>query len=266
MSEDKTKEEKKEEQKKIDHANIYAAKSAFQGEMEPMEKTKHVQFETNGGRKIEFDYTPLGHMIKVTSPLLSKHGLSARHEMTTENGNQYIEAVLTHETYEEKLEEMETAIENEWPKEEGDTAKTTRNVTKKEKVVKNQIRSGKVKINGGKDMKDTGAGITYARRYTLEMVLGISSSDDNDVQLLEESGKNAVKYAYNRAKKNIEEAKTSDEIEESLDLLKKDLQQLQKGKAPALGLSKEQYEELIEEAKKKQVEIKSDEGDNEDEE
>jgi vacuolar-type H+-ATPase subunit H len=105
-------------------------------------------------------------------------------------------------------------------------------------------------------MKDVGAGITYARRYSLTMVLGIASEDDNDIKLLNEASKNAIKFAYNRARKNIDEAETVKQVEGAQKILKDDQVQLEKGKAPALGLSEEQYKKLISngDVKKKQIE------------
>jgi len=249
----KTKEEDKKEVDKVEHKNIYSALSAFQGEMEPLEKTKHVKFKTKSGREIEFNYTPLGEDIKETSPVLAKHGLSLRHEIGQDEGKQYIEAILTHETYSRDTIKKVQSSE----------AGSSRVLTDYEIVVDGEIRSGKVKIITGSDMKDTGAAITYARRYTLEMVLGIAGEDDNDFQLLADSQKNAVKFAYNRARKNIDEADTVESVEKAKKVLEDDLEQLEKGKAPALGLDKEQYEKLISHADIKVKKLQEDDKDKE---
>lgn len=249
----KTKEEDKKEVEKVEHKNIYAALSAFQGEMEPLEKTKHVKFKTKSGREIEFNYTPLGEDIKETSPVLAKHGLSLRHEIGQDEGKQYIEAILTHETYSRDTIKKGQSSE----------AGSSRVLTDYEIVVDGEIRSGKVKISTGSDMKDTGAAITYARRYTLEMVLGIAGEDDNDFQLLADSQKNAVKFAYNRARKNIDEADTVESVEKAKKVLEDDLEQLEKGKAPALGLDKEQYDKLISHADIKVKKLQEDDKDKE---
>jgi len=249
----KTKEEDKKEVDKVEHKNIYSALSAFQGEMEPLEKTKHVKFKTKSGREIEFNYTPLGEDIKETSPVLAKHGLSLRHEIGQDEGKQYIEAILTHETYSRDTIKKVQSSE----------AGSSRVLTDYEIVVDGEIRSGKVKISTGSDMKDTGAAITYARRYTLEMVLGIAGEDDNDFQLLADSQKNAVKFAYNRARKNIDEADTVESVEKAKKVLEDDLEQLEKGKAPALGLDKEQYDKLISHADIKVKKLQEDDKDKE---
>lgn len=219
------------------HDNIYAALSAFQGELKPMAKTGHVEFEKKAGGIIKFDYTPLGEIMETIYPLLAKHGLSVRHEVT-EKG---VEAIVTHETYSEK---QEIAQETYVPM--NDVARSV-NLHERNYVTKttNEIRSGVVKIGQGGEMKDTGASITYARRYTLTMALGISSEDDKDAELLEQSAKNAIQTVFDRFKAGINKATKKEEIEKQMVVLKKDLKTIEAGKAPALGLAKEQYEELI---------------------
>ncbi len=229
---------------KKDHKNIYEALAAFQGELKPMEKTGHVEFATKTGGKMSFDYTPLGEIMAKIYPLLAKNGLSVRHEVTV-NG---VEAIVTHETYNEDTKAtLEHIIEESGKKE------TTNNYGG---IIKNQIRSGVVKIGQSGEMKDTGAAITYARRYTLTMVLGISSEEDKDVSLLEQSGKNAIQFAYIRAKKGLDEAKTQKDLDKATEVLKKDLAQVNAGKAGALGLSKESYEDLIMYAGTRALQIK----------
>jgi hypothetical protein len=218
---------------KIKHENIYAALSAFQGELRPMAKTGEVEFATAGGQKVNFKYTPLGEIMATIYPLLAKHGLAVRHEIV-EKG---VEAILTHETYkkgnavgmeEKQLQPTEHTVSTNYIRE-----------------IDNELRSGLVRISSGGKMKDTGAEITYARRYTLTMLLGISSEDDKDAELLAESAQNAVKFAHGRARKGLEDAKTVKDLDRALSTLQRDLEALEKGKAPALGLTKEQYNELI---------------------
>lgn len=216
--------------KKLNHINIYAALSAFQGELKPMAKTGEVEFATSGGQKVNFKYTPLGEIMATIYPLLAKHGLAVRHEIV-EKG---VEAILTHETLlsgpgssKEMIDQM------------GNRSVVT-NLDRN-----GELRSGLVKIGTGGKMKDTGAEITYARRYTLTMLLGISSEDDKDAQLLEESAQNAVKFAYGRARKGLEESKTIKDLDRALFTIQKDSENLAKGKPGALGLTKEQYDELI---------------------
>ncbi len=218
--------------KKIEHKNIYEALSAFQGEIKPMEKTGHVEFQTKSGM-MKFDYTPLGEIMKTIYPILSKHGLSVRHEVTDKG----VEAIVTHETYSHGADAVREHTIEEVGKKESNKEYGG--------IIHNQIRSGIVKIGQGSDMKDTGSAITYARRYTLTMVLGISSEEDKDVSLMEQSGKNAQNFAYNKVKEGLDKAKTEAELTKQTEMLKKELATVEKGKAGALGLSKEDYEALL---------------------
>ena len=237
----------KNTQEKIEHKNIYQARSAFQGEMKPMPKNATVEFEANNGSKVKYNYTPLGDEVEIISPILAKHGLSFGHEIVKDGGKDFVVCILTHESYEEVQVQktitkqfegiIETTIETDWH-------------------IKNQIKSGPVQIPTGGQMKDLGGAITYAKRYSLNMVLGLASEDDKDAELLGESQKNAVKFAYGKAKDGIENAKTSKDLEKMLKTLQSDLKDLGNGKAPALGLTKEQYDELIAKGEKKMAEIK----------
>lgn len=219
------------EQSKIKHDNIYSALSAFQGELKPMAKSGHVEFPTQKGT-VKFDYTPLGEIMTNIYPLLAKHGLSVRHEVTKEG----VEAILVHETYKYVPPALALAGEAE--------GSTIREIAGSG-YTQGEIRSGIVPIKTGGEMKDTGAALTYARRYTLTMVLGIASEDDKDVELLEQSAKNAQSYAYSRAKKGIDEAKTVAAVEQATKVITRDVEALSKGKAGALGLTLPQYEELL---------------------
>lgn len=225
--------------KKIEHSNVYAALSAFQGELKPFEKNGHVKYAMkNGSGDVDFHYTPLGDIMAAIYPLLAKHGLSVRHEIVKEDMKDGIVAILTHETFEEAPIATERVTT---PDGAGDVVISE----KLDAKTKNQIKSGVVRISAGADMKDTGAAITYARRYTLTMLLGIASEDDNDASLLEETAKNAANFAFTKAKAGLESAKTTEAVDKALKVLESDLQKIADGKAPALGLSKEQYEELV---------------------
>lgn len=253
------------------HASVYAALSAFQGELKPLEKTGHVNFKTNAGKEVDFKYTPLSEIMTAIYPLLAKHGLSVRHEIVrggalgTKEG---IEAILTHETTEEKESTGEEVTDKLGKVESGHgtpvdgTRELLERTTTKTPTFRttNELRSGVVFITQGSDMKDVGAAITYARRYTLTMLLGISTEEDKDAELLEQSAQNAVQSMYQRAKKGIEDAKTGADTEKALKVLKNDLAQLEKGKAPSLGLKKEQYVELIAFGEKKVADLDSNQG------
>lgn len=206
-----------------------------------MPKTGKVEFVTRDGKKVQYSYTPLGEIMATIYPLLSKNGLSVRHEITDRG----VEAILTHETFKSKTLYQIDGSRVIGVTDIGNSSKTLDGkVNILEKEYDNEIRSGVVAITKGSEMKDTGAAITYARRYTLTMVLGISSEDDKDAELLEQTVKNAIQSSYDRLKKGIEGSKTIPEIDKAMKVVQKDLELISKDKAPALGLSKEQYLDL----------------------
>lgn len=224
--------------KKVEHKNIFSALSALQGELKPMAKSATVQFQTGKGQ-VSFKYTPLGEIMSNLYPILSRHGLSVRHEIVKKDNKDHIEAVLTHDTYNNVLEEKEEVE----IREEGAIGYTR--TKKKEYREENILRSGPVRIYQGDDMKDIGSAITYARRYSLTMLLGIASEDDLDAELFKGRAEAAIGFAYTRAKKSVEEAKTTTDLDKALNVLQRELGDVQAGKPGALGLGKEQVEELI---------------------
>lgn len=232
-------------EKKQGHANIYAALSAFQGELKPMAKNAKVKFPTKKGGEIEFSYTTLDEIMKTIYPLLAKHGLTIRHQVDDKG----VEAILVHETY--KIVEVATKTKRSF---DGTSEEEETTTTREENI----IRSGVVKISFGGDMTDIGSAITYARRYTLTMVLGIASDDDKDASLQKESGKNAQKFTFTKAKQSINDAKSEGELEKQMKLVDSDMQKLKDGKAPTLGLAMEDYIELQELAEVRLKEIKED--------
>ena len=220
--------------KKIKHESIFAALSALQGELKSVKRTKEVKFKTKDGRDVNFWFAPLDEIMDYLYPLLGKHGLAARHELS-EKG---VDCVLTHETRrKEYLKETITEkIGEEIVKEGfGETID-----------IKNELRSGVLKIKTEGDMKDVGGQITYARRYTLALVLGIATEEDNDVKLEEERKESLEKFALTQAKKNIAGAKTKEQIAKQVEFMSAELKLIEDGKAPKLGFTKEQYDELME--------------------
>jgi hypothetical protein len=93
-------------------------------------------------------------------------------------------------------------------------------------------------------MKDIGSAITYARRYSLTMLLGISSEEDKDVQFEEASKRNVESFAMLKARENIDKA-SGKELEKQIIFLEKELKTLAEKKTPSLGFKKENYDELL---------------------
>lgn len=239
------------ETQKVEHKNIFAALSAFQGELEPIEKSARVNFKTKAGETVDFNYAPLDATMKVIYPLLAKHGLSVRHEL----GEAHVECILTHETTgQEVVMATEEVQENKVGtnrdiKEAYDFKKETKQTPTV--ITKNEIRSGKLAIDTKKaEMKEVGGQITYGRRYTLGIVLGLATEEDKDAQLFEQSREKLEVFAFKQAKATLERAQ-GDELEKQVEFLKKELklaEELEAGtgkKAPSIGLKAKQYKDLL---------------------
>lgn len=233
---------------KVEHKNIFAALSAFQGELEPIEKSARVNFKTKAGEVVDFKYAPLDATMKVIYPLLAKHGLSVRHEL----GEAHVECILTHETY--GVETIGTNMRTIY----GVSDEVHGVKGKKEEVIESpayisvgELRSGKLAIDTKKaEMKEVGGQITYGRRYTLGLVLGLATEEDKDATLFEQSGKNLEMFAFKQARTTLERAQ-GEELDKQVEFLKKELviaEALEAGtgkKAPSLGLKVKQYKELL---------------------
>lgn len=231
---------------KVVHKNIFSALSAFQGELEPIEKSARVNFKTKAGETVDFTYSPLNAVMKVIYPLLAKNGLSIRNEL----GENWVEAILTHESFDVVDYKTNTVSFNE----NGNVVSTSESYTHSNR---NELRSGKLLIDTKKsDMKEVGGQITYARRYTIGLVLGLATEDDKDTLLFDKSKENLEAFAFKQARTTIEKTNKA-ELDKQIDFLTKELdlaEKLENGegeKAPALGLSSKQYKELINLAKAK---------------
>lgn len=235
-----------ETKEKIVHKNVYEALSAFQGELQPIEKNSEVNFKTKAGELVNFKYSALGDVMKVIYPLLAKHGLAVRHEL----GEKSVECIVTHETAEQKEVKVSTSF---YPQNTvgGHTEEGMLNESKFELRATNELRSGKLAIDTLKaEMKEVGAQITYARRYTLGLVLGLATEEDKDAVLFEQGNKNLANFAFNQTKTALEKAKVG-ELDTQVAFLEKELalaEALEAGtgkKAPSLGLKAKQYQELL---------------------
>jgi len=245
MAEDKKTVAKKDVEK-VEHKNIYAAFSAFQGELEPIEKSARVNFKTKAGETVDFKYAPLEKTMETLYPLLAKHGLCVRHEL----GDNWVEAILSHESYD--LVSYENRADTF-----GEAGNLISQVHNHIHIPKNELRSGKLIIDTKKaDMKDVGGQITYARRYTLGLVLGLATEEDKDAQLFDKSKENLEAFAFKQARTTIEKT-NKNELDKQIEFLVKELdlaEKLENGegeKAPSLGLSAKQYKELLNLAKGK---------------
>lgn len=226
----KPEEKKVEKREKVEHKNIYEALSAFQGEMKAIEKDGHVNFKTKAGDVVDFRYTTYGKTVEVINPLLGAHGLSFRHRLS-ENG---IECILMHETSLGDEPIITGLMEN------GD-AKQTRYGG----FAHNVIESGLLPLDLKKsEMKDVGAQITYGKRYTLAMVLGLATEDDKDIELLDKRREKTEGFAFKKSQEMIKKSK-GEELEKQIEFIKEEIEKIEKGEVPSIGLSLEQYNELL---------------------
>lgn len=118
-----------------------------------------------------------------------------------------------------------------------------------------EVRSGRIKVNQGGDMKSLGGDITYARRYTLALVLGLVTEDDMDAAGLSERTEVLEKFAVTRIRDAIKAAKTDEELAKTANILVKDLDSVRAGKKASLGLTEQQYNELLDILAKRKAEI-----------
>lgn len=126
-------------------SNLFAALAMFQAEVEnPKNTSVNPQFKSK--------YAALDVVINTVRPILSKHGLSFVQSTGSEGENIIVKTLLLHES-------------GEWLESDPLT-----------------LPGYQLKGGGVKEWNAQGAGsaITYARRYSLSAILGISSEDDDD--------------------------------------------------------------------------------------
>ncbi len=220
---------KKPEAKKENHASIWEALCALQGAMPKFEKNKEFG---KPGDSMYFKYAALDSILEGLLPVTSKNGLTVTWEGEGEN----LQCAIYHTSYKKKnvaSKRTETTFD-------GQTQIVDEPVFEEEGVK----RSLPIGVSRKGKMQDIGRDSTYARRYTLCEVLGIAAEEDKDAAIEKESGKNAVAFAFTKAKQGIEGAKTVDGLEKAMKMVEDDVKKLEAGKAPALGLKLEQYNEL----------------------
>ena len=218
---------------KVEHKNIFEALAAFQAENPTIERTKEFGKE---GDKMHWFYAPLDEILKTVRPLTSKHGLAFTWE---EKASGEMVCALYHETYKHTDSKISEVVSQKPGQEE--VALETRSYKDNEE---NVIRSMPIAVRRKGDMKEIGSDSTYARRYTLAEVLGIAPDEDNDFQFTNERREQAESAMYERVKKGIMTAKKVTELDASDKVLRQNLNDIEAGKVPNLGLSEAQLVEL----------------------
>jgi len=122
-------------------------------------------------------YAPLSDILNLARPILSKHGLSVLQSPSGDGQNVTVTTLITHES-------------GEWIESEPLT-----------------LKADKATAQGA------GSAITYARRYALSAMLGISSEDDDDGNLAS-GNKNGNDDTDNNTKNGTDKKKTSSKATE----------------------------------------------------
>jgi len=127
-------------------AKLDKAMSAFQAEAPNPSKKRTAKVPTKSGGEYSYTYADLADIITAIRPLLAKHGLSVMQSpSTTAEGVGVVTRI---------------ACEGEWAKSDPTT----------------------VPLQGA-TAQAYGSAITYARRYSLAAMLGISAEDDDDGEI-----------------------------------------------------------------------------------
>jgi hypothetical protein len=227
--------------KGVNHPNIFAAFAAFQAKNPEIKKTAEFGKKDD---KMHFMYAPLDGFVHTVSPLLAEQGLSFTWE-EVEFGK--IVCVLYHTT---SKRVQEGVIQKRTVQPDGsEEYLETPNF-----VWENVMRSPSIVVPRTGDMKAIGSGSTYARRYTLAELLGLAAEEDKDIDVQEQAKNNAANFGFAQAKAGVEKA-TGKDLDDKIAFFTKEVataQAVKEGKskrAPTLGFSLEQNEELLKMAK-----------------
>lgn len=142
----------------IDYKGFNEAMAKFQGDYEPPKKDKKVDFTTNKGQRIKYEYSDLESLQKAIRTTASKHGLSWNTDFEykeMQKGLMIIAKVVINHS--------------------SGTQKTF---------------SGVPLIASSTDPQSIGSIKTYSERYALGGAFGIASDSDDDGQIGANKGKN----------------------------------------------------------------------------
>jgi hypothetical protein len=128
-----------------DMAPLFGAMATATLEFEPITKDRHVKIQTKDRGSYEFDYATLEEVLRCTTPALARQGLKLFHFLCdAADGAREIHHMLTHAS--------------------GAYIETV------------QV----VRIKEGDGWQQFGSAITYARRYQVQCLLGVSAEFDDD--------------------------------------------------------------------------------------
>ena len=123
---------------------FFKALSAFQAELKPIKKSKVVY---NKDGTIRYSYATFDDIIEAIQPLLEKHGLSYRFETEFEGKSVNVKCIITHLLGHQEITSFKTVVEY----------------------------SGRML-----PIQEWGSALTYAKRYSLSLALGLATEEDTD--------------------------------------------------------------------------------------
>jgi len=143
-----------EEQRKKQTAKeeFFKALSSFQSSLEPIKKTKIVR---NKDGTIRYFYATYDDIIEAIKPMLEKYGFSYHFKTEFEDKAVIVECVITHSLGHQEITKFKAPIEA--------------SVSEKEKRML--------------PIQEWGAALTYAKRYSLSLGLGLATEEDTDANL-----------------------------------------------------------------------------------
>ena len=129
---------------------FYHALSSFQSELKPIKKSKVVK---NKDGTIRYSYATFDDIIEAIQPLLEKHGLSYHFKTAFEDKAVIVKCIITHIMGHQEITEFRAPIEPQLS------------------------HDGKPRML---PIQEWGSALTYAKRYSLSLALGLATEEDTD--------------------------------------------------------------------------------------
>lgn len=126
---------------------FYHALSSFQSELKPIKKSKVVK---NKDGTLRYSYATFDDIIEAIQPLLEKYGLSYRFETEFESKSVNVKCIITHLLGHQEITSFKTVVEY----------------------------SGRML-----PIQEWGSALTYAKRYSLSLALGLATEEDTDANI-----------------------------------------------------------------------------------
>lgn len=130
-------------------SSFNSAVAGAKAEIQPITKTKLVDYQNNRGGRTKFRHEGLDDIAEHVAPILSKHGLSYRFNSSQDGKKLSVTCILAHR--DGHHESVHLSCDND--------------------------------ESGGKNsVQAVGSAATYLQRYTVKLALGLAAADDDDGQ------------------------------------------------------------------------------------